>query len=102
MDIAHILLGIPWLFAKSVKHFGRTNTYVFEHDGKRIRLCPSKSKNTPSVKTSTPQASIEPRKPLHILNKKKFERERKEEKIIYLLVATELKEPPKKPTEENL
>lgn len=70
MDVAHILSGRPWLFNKSVTHFGRTNTYVLEHDGKRITLSPSKLKNTPSNQSSTPQASTEPRKPLYILNKR--------------------------------
>lgn len=35
-------LGKPWLYDLDVIHYGRCNTYVFKHDGKKIVLNPSK------------------------------------------------------------
>ena len=35
MDVAHILLGWPWLYDLDVTNFGRSNTYGFKINGKR-------------------------------------------------------------------
>jgi len=36
MDVAHILLGHPRLYDKNATNFGKDNTFVFLHNGKRI------------------------------------------------------------------
>ena len=38
MDVCHVLLGRPWLFARRVTHDGYLNTYLFTKDGKTITL----------------------------------------------------------------
>jgi len=40
MDACHILLGMPWLFDRKVKHDGHLNTYTFSKDGKKMTLAP--------------------------------------------------------------
>ncbi|XP_010253018.1 PREDICTED: uncharacterized protein LOC104594433 [Nelumbo nucifera] len=36
MDVAHVLLGHPWLYDMNVTHYGRSNTYIIKHNGKSI------------------------------------------------------------------
>ena len=64
MEVAHILLGRPWLFDVDVTCFWFTNIYVLKHEGKKIIL--NQSKPTKANKISQmPQED----KPLHLLNK---------------------------------
>ncbi|KAI9200637.1 hypothetical protein LWI28_011047 [Acer negundo] len=45
MEVAHILLGRPWLYDLDVRIFGRANTHMFTHQGKTITLQPIKPKD---------------------------------------------------------
>ncbi|PKA46484.1 hypothetical protein AXF42_Ash012617 [Apostasia shenzhenica] len=44
MNIAHVLLGRPWLYDRDVIHYGRSNTYTFTFKGKKVKLNPAKPK----------------------------------------------------------
>lgn len=94
MDVAHILLGRPWLYDHDITRFGRSNTYVFMHGGKKMVLKPVQPK--PPAKSNTKGAS-KPKeliKTLHLLAKKQFEHESKSVGIIYALVAIEVRDAP--------
>ena len=38
MDVAHVLLGRPWLYDLNVTNFGKDNIYSFKYKGKNIIL----------------------------------------------------------------
>lgn len=82
MDVAHILLGRPWLYDLDVCNYGRSNTFSFVHDGKKLVLKPAK----PSDKKEPP-TDRNPTRPLHILNKKQFENDSRERGVVYALVS---------------
>ncbi|GAV68333.1 hypothetical protein CFOL_v3_11836, partial [Cephalotus follicularis] len=42
MDVAHVLLGCPWLYDLVVFNYGRENAFAFRYKGKNIILNPSK------------------------------------------------------------
>ena len=44
MDIAHVLLGRPWLYDLNVTNFDKDNIYSFKYKGKNIILRPAKPK----------------------------------------------------------
>ena len=44
MDVAHVLLGRPWLYDLNVTNFGKDNIYSFKCKGKNIILRPAKLK----------------------------------------------------------
>lgn len=56
MDVAHILLGRPWLYDLDVTNHGRENTYVLLYKGKNIILTPAKpsGKDNRSKRRSSP------------------------------------------------
>ncbi|PKA46808.1 hypothetical protein AXF42_Ash015702 [Apostasia shenzhenica] len=89
MNIAHVLLGRPWLYDRDVIHYGRSNTYVFTFKGKKVKLNPAKSLKLKSIETSAP---LEQKKSLHILSSHKFDQEIKKEAISYALVLCEKKD----------
>ncbi|PKA62667.1 hypothetical protein AXF42_Ash012254 [Apostasia shenzhenica] len=91
MNIAHVLLGRPWLYDRDVIHYGRSNTYVFTFKGKKVKLNPAKSLKLKSKESSAP---LEQKKSLHILSSHKFEQEIKSEAISYALVVREKKDVP--------
>lgn len=41
MDVSHILLGRPWQYDRDVSHSGRSNTYSFFFENRRIVLLPN-------------------------------------------------------------
>ncbi|KAJ0967944.1 hypothetical protein J5N97_024861 [Dioscorea zingiberensis] len=86
MDIAHILLGRPWLYDLDVTHHGRANTYVFMHKGKSIMLTPArpKSRNEPPKASPIHVA----KKPLTLLTPKAFAQESTSSGILFALVTT--------------
>jgi len=45
INVAHILLGRPWLNDLDVTSLGRSNTYEFKFKGKKIVLKPAKPKS---------------------------------------------------------
>ena len=71
MDVAHVLLGRPWLYDLNVINFGKDNIYSFKYKGKNIILRPAK----PKVCIGKRDNSKLPERNLHILKCKQFERE---------------------------
>jgi len=45
IDTTHILLGRPWLYDLDVTSWGKSNTYEFKFNGKKIVLKPAKPKS---------------------------------------------------------
>ena len=45
MDVAHVLLGRPWLYDLNVTNFGKDNIYSLKYKGKNIILRPAKPKS---------------------------------------------------------
>ncbi|KAJ0980671.1 hypothetical protein J5N97_008926 [Dioscorea zingiberensis] len=86
MDVAHILLGRPWLYDLDVTHHGRANTYVFMHKGKSIMLTPARPKlrNNPPKPLPMQVAT----KSLTLLTRNAFEQESTNSGIIFTLVTT--------------
>ena len=71
MDVAHVLLGRPWLYDLNVTNFGKDNIYSFKYKGKNIILRPAKPKGCNGKR----DISKLPKRNLHMLKYKKFERE---------------------------
>ena len=71
MDVAHVLLGRPWLYDLNVTNFGKDNIYSFKYKGKNIILRPSKPKGC----NGKHDISKLREQDFHILKCKKFERE---------------------------
>ena len=86
MDVAHVLLGRPWLYDLNVTNFGKDNIYSFKYKGKNIILRPAK----PKVCIGKRDISKLPERNLHILKYKQFEREGFETGMCLALVAKEV------------
>ena len=71
MDVAHVLLGRPWLYDLNVTNFGKDNIHSFKYKGKNNILRPAKSKGF----NSKHDISKLLERNLHILKCKKFEKE---------------------------
>ena len=50
MDVSQIILGRPWIFDNNVHIYGCSNMYLFEHEGKKVKLFLSKAKNNVAEK----------------------------------------------------
>ena len=72
MDVAHVLLGRPWLYDLNVTNFGKDNIYSFKYKGKNIILRPTKPKGCNGKRDISKLLEQN----LHILKYKKFERKR--------------------------
>ena len=68
MDVAHVLLGRPWLYDLNVTNFDKDNIYSFKYKGKNIILRPAK----PKVCNGKRDISKLPARNLHILKCKQF------------------------------
>ena len=86
MDVAHVLLGRPWLYDLNVTNFGKDNIYSFKYKGKNIILRPAK----PKVCNGKRDISKLLERNLHILKCKKFGREGFETGMCLALVAKEV------------
>ena len=86
MDVAHVLLGRPWLYDLNVTNFGKDNIYSFKYKGKNIILRLAK----PKVCISKRDISKLPERNLHILKCKQFEIEGFETGMCLALVAKEV------------
>lgn len=105
MDFGHILLGQPRLYDHDVTHCGRSNTYTFTHDKKKVVLRPHRPKPIQYLSTqpSAPKGptvskentlnitKVELAKLLHFLNKKQFCWEATS-RVVYTLVVREAEE----------
>ena len=88
MDVGHIILGRPWIYALDVTLHRRSNSCSFVFEGKKIVLNPLKPKPINiSKKTEAPKA-----KGLNIISPKAFERVAVQESIVFILVPRELLE----------
>ena len=85
MDVAHVLVGRPWLYDLNVDNFGKDNIYSFKYKGKNIILRPAKPKGCNGKR----DISKLPERNLHIL-KFKFEREGFEIGMCLALVEKEV------------
>ncbi|PKU59286.1 RNA-directed DNA polymerase [Dendrobium catenatum] len=52
MNVGQILLGRPWIYDNDVRIYGCSNTCVFEHAGKKIKLLPSQPRVTDTTKSN--------------------------------------------------
>ncbi|XP_057975437.1 uncharacterized protein LOC131162848 [Malania oleifera] len=90
MDVAHILLGRPWLYDLDVSHNGRDKTYTFRCNGKKIVLSPLEPKKD---KQDEEKKYLKRREKvgisLHVLSNKQFEQESKETQVVYVVVTKE-------------
>ena len=82
MEVGSILLGRPWIFDVNAIILGRSNTYIFEHEGKKIQLNSSPPRtpltsSLPSLEepTSNPSQNAEIVKALHLITKKEMKEE---------------------------
>ena len=73
MGVGSIILGRPWLFDADVTIYGKSNTCVFLHEGKRYRIQPT----APKSHTTSDQKAVAD-KSIHILSAKGFENETKD------------------------
>nr|XP_023900366.1 uncharacterized protein LOC112012220 [Quercus suber] len=86
MDVGHIILGRTWLYDLDVTLYGRSNSYSFMFEGKKIVLNPLKPKPiNMSKKKEAPKA-----KDLSIISPKAFEKVAIQESIVFVLVAREV------------
>jgi len=98
MDVAHILLGRPWLYDRNVSYNGRENTYNFRYIKKNITLnpCPprellSSPGPKPSLTLSSPHSvSTPPRGTISLLYHRPFERLGNSNKFFLIILAREL------------
>ena len=86
MDVAHVLLGRPWLYDLNVTNFDKDNIYSFKYKGKNIILRPAK----PKVCNGKRDISKLPERNLHILKYKKLERKGFETGMCLVLVEKEV------------
>ena len=86
MDIAHVLLGRPWLYDLNVTNFGKDNIYLFKYKGKNIILKPVKPKGWNGKRDISKLLEQN----FHILKCKKFEREGIGTGMCLALVAKEV------------
>ena len=85
MDVAHVLLGRPWLYDLNVTNFGKDNIYSFKNKGKNVILKLVKPNGCNGRRDIS---KLEWN--LHILKCKKFEREGMETGMCLALVAKEV------------
>ena len=69
MDVAHVLLGHPWLYYLYVTNFGKDHIYSFKYKDKNIILRSSKPKGCNGKRGISKLSE----RNLHILKCKKFE-----------------------------
>ena len=77
------ILGWLWLFDADVTIYGKSNTCVFLHEGKRYRIQPTEPKNHTSDQKAVANKSI------HILSAKGFENKAKDPSQVLALIAKE-------------
>ncbi|KAK8933568.1 hypothetical protein KSP39_PZI015465 [Platanthera zijinensis] len=87
MDVAHVLLGRPWLYDRDVMCFGRSNTCVFYDRGRKITLTPTLPKDSSKGKVDS-SVSVGPPRPLHLMRMHGFMRESLDSGIVFVVAAT--------------
>ncbi|KAK8954863.1 hypothetical protein KSP39_PZI002830 [Platanthera zijinensis] len=86
MDVAHVLLGRPWLYDRDATCYGRSNTCVFFDKGRKITLTPTQPRDPPrgQVESSISAGS----RPLHILRRGEFLRESLNAGVVFVVAAS--------------
>ena len=98
MNVAHILLGRPWLYDRNVSHNGRENTYTFRYMNKNITLNPCQHReflSSPGPKPSPTLSSLNsvstpPRATISFLHHRPSERLGNSNKFFLTILAREL------------
>ncbi|KAF7839637.1 putative mitochondrial protein [Senna tora] len=85
MDVAHVLLGRPWLYDHNVISYGKENTHAFKHGEKTILLQPAKPEIEPKTSLKSKGHKTKDHN-LHFLTHRQFEDESKEIGVMLALV----------------
>ncbi|KAI0507857.1 hypothetical protein KFK09_013985 [Dendrobium nobile] len=86
MNVGQILLGRPWIYDNDVHIYGRSNTCVFEHVGKKIKLLPSQ----PRVTDTTKSNPTKPKKGVNLVTAKVLISEVSQGAPLFALVGHEI------------
>ncbi|XP_072993886.1 LOW QUALITY PROTEIN: uncharacterized protein [Typha latifolia] len=87
MDVGQIILRRPWLFDNDVHIYGRSNIYMFEHEGKKIKILPSQPRGGKMEKKSDP---IHSDNKVSLISARGIEREMSKGTPILILAAREI------------
>ena len=91
MKVAHIILGRMWLYYRDVLHYGKENTYSFMFKNQKVVFKPMTIAEIGKYQVQRSTKALESKKNfLHILTKKRFQHESKENGVIHALVVKEL------------
>ena len=88
MDVGHIILGRPWLYDRDVTIYGRSNSCLFVHEGKKIKLAPLRpTQPTPATKQTEASSS---KKALTLISPKLIDKKLAKGSTVIALVASEV------------
>ena len=95
MDVGHVILGRPWLYDLDITIFGRSNSYSFTFQGKKIQLI----KLPPRSNDNSPKKNKVKEEGLNIISPMKFDKKICEESVVFVVVVKKivedfLEEPP--------
>lgn len=100
MDIAHVLLGQPWLYDRDVVNYGCSNTYFFQHSDQKIRLNPTPPKELRAL-TSKGQVFLPNSiSSIDLVRMKALVHKARESKTAYALMVHEISMKSSKPMTE--
>jgi len=86
MNVAQIILERPWVFDDNVHIYDRLNMYLFEHEGKKVKLFPSQPKNNVAEKKSVAAKQTK----ISLISAKGIDREMTKKKLIIILTVREV------------
>jgi len=72
IDVAHILLGRPWLYNLDVTIMGKSNTYEFKFKKKKIVLKPSKLKLNVGIDRERTTTDKDNKTPCYLVTRSHF------------------------------
>ncbi|KAK8928243.1 hypothetical protein KSP39_PZI017395 [Platanthera zijinensis] len=87
MDVAHALLGRPWLYDRDATCYDRSNTRVFFDKGRKITLTPTQPRDSTKGQVES-SISVGSARPLHIPRKGDFLRESLDSRVMFVVAAT--------------
>ena len=94
MEVRSIILGRSWLFDNDVIIYGRTNSYSFTYQGKKIIINPSPPKAISRKIGDGPKENIK-KKNLHLIDAKELKTIMTEGSPVWMLATREVCENPK-------
>ena len=86
MDVGQIILGRPWIFNNDGHIYGHSNMCLFEHEGKKVKLLPSKPKYNITEKKSVAAKQAK----ISLISAKDIDHEMTKKKLIIILIAREV------------